>query len=283
MIGQGPYDDFLQTDAAINPGNRRATRQLSGEVIGINTAILSRTGGSIGIGFAIRINVARDVYRELAATGKVSRGWLGVTIRPLTQELAKGFGLKEPEGVLIAEVGKDSRAEKAGLRSGDIILEFDGKRVGDARKLQRAVAQADPGKTAPVKVWRDKAETSVTAKLGEMPEARVAAEGKPTLGKTAHEKLGLEVRPLTPDVARQFNVREDDGLVVVAVEPDGPAATTGVQRGAVILEANQARIRTLGEFERVVEGVKPGEQVTLLIQRGGQNLYVAFEAGPSTG
>jgi serine protease Do len=281
VIGQGRYDDFLQTDAAINPGNSGGPLvNMSGEVIGINTAILSRTGGSIGIGFAIPSGVAQHVYRELLAKGKVTRGWLGVTIQPLTPELAKGFGLQEPTGALIAEVINDSPAEKAGLRPGDIILEFDRKKVGHTRELQRAVTRADPGKTAPMTVWRDKAEKSLTVRLGEMPEDRIAAGVERAVPKMM---LGMEVRPLTPDLAWQLDVRRDTGVVVVSVHPDGPSARAGVRSGDVILEVNHERIRALGDFERVVKGVEPGEPVTLLLQRGRQNLYVAFEVGRLTG
>jgi serine protease Do len=281
VIGQGRYDDFLQTDAAINPGNSGGPLvNMSGEVIGINTAILSRTGGSIGIGFAIPSGVAQHVYRELLAKGKVTRGWLGVTIQPLTPELAKGFGLQEPTGALIAEVINDSPAEKAGLRPGDIILEFDRKKVGHTRELQRAVTRADPGKTAPMTVWRDKAEKSLTVRLGEMPEDRIAAGVERAVPKMM---LGMEVRPLTPDLAWQLDVRSDTGVVVVSVHPDGPSARAGVRSGDVILEVNHERIRALGDFERVVKGVEPGEHVTLLLQRGRQNLYVAFEVGRLTG
>ncbi len=280
VIGQGPYDDLLQTDAAVNPGNSGGPLvNMSGEVIGINTAILSRAGGSTGIGFAIPSGVARHAYRELLAKGRVTRGWLGVTIQPLTPELAKGFGLKEPKGALIAEVVKHSPAEKAGLRPGDIILEFDREGVNHTRELQRAVTRADPGKTAPITVWRDKAERSLTVRLGEMPEERIAD----VVEKAAPKVLGMEVRPLMPDLAGQLGVRRDTGVVVVAVHPDGPSARGGVRSGDVILEMNHERIRALGDFERVAKSIEPGENVTLLLQRRAQKLYVAFEVGRLTG
>src|SRR5262245_11264362 len=177
----GPFDDFLQTDAAINPGNSGGPLvNMSGEVVGINSAILSRSGGNVGIGFSIPANMAKRIYTELVAQGKVTRGWLGVSIQPLTPELAKSFGLKEPKGVLISDVVKDSPADKAGLASGDVLLEFDGKKVDVPQDLQKIVAVTAPGKGVPVKVWRDKGEKTLDIKIGETPEetAQLEPSGK---------------------------------------------------------------------------------------------------------
>ena len=174
-IGQGPFDDFLQTDAAINPGNSGGPLvNMSGEVVGINSAILSRSGGNVGIGFSIPSNMARRIYTELAAKGKVTRGWLGVSIQPMTPELAKGFGLKDSKGVLISDVVQDSPADKAGLAAGDIVVEFDKKKVDSPQDLQKVVAVTAPGKGVPVKVWRDKTEKTFEIKIGETPEDSVA-------------------------------------------------------------------------------------------------------------
>jgi serine protease Do len=280
VIGQGPYDDFLQTDAAINPGNSGGPLvNMDGEVIGINTAILSRTGGSIGIGFAIPSQVAQHVYRELLTKGKVTRGWLGVTIQPLTPELAKGFGLPQPRGALIAKVIPNSPADEAGLRPGDIILEFDGKRVGHTRELQRVVTRSDPGKTAPIRVWRDEGERTLTVRLGEIPEEPIAVGAE----RAAPKILGMKVRLLTPDLAWQLDIGSAMGVVVVAVHPDGPSARAGVRSGDVILEMNHTAIGSLDDFKRVASDVGPGGTVTLLLQRRAQKLYVAFEVGRLTG
>src|SRR5216110_3295253 len=195
QLGQGPFDDFLQTDAAINPGNSGGPLvNMSGEVIGINSAILSRSGGNVGIGFSIPSNMAKRIYTELAAKGKITRGWLGVSIQPLTPELAKSFGLKEPKGVLVADVVKDSPADKAGLTSGDILTEFDGKKVDAPQDLQKIVAVTTPGKGVPVKVWRDKGEKSLEIKIGETPEETAQATEPGGKGKSL---LGLDARPLT--------------------------------------------------------------------------------------
>jgi serine protease Do len=273
QIGQGPFDDFLQTDAAINPGNSGGPLvNMSGEVIGINSAILSRIGQNAGIGFAIPSNLAKRIYTELIAKGKVTRGWLGVSIQPLTSELAKGFGLKEPKGVLIADVVQDSPADKAGITAGDIILEFDGKKVDTPQDLQKIVALTSPGKGVPVKVWRDKAEKRLEIKIGETPDDTVALRSS-NKGRTL---LGLEVRPITPEIARQLNLRSLDGVVVVSVEEESPAAEAGLQRGDVIREVNRQRIRSLQDFERATKDIKEGDRVTVLLQRGPQSLYVAF-------
>src|SRR6266481_5058378 len=194
-IGQGPFDDFIQTDAAINPGNSGGPLvNMQGEVIGINTAIVA--GGS-GIGFAIPSNMARKIYTELIAKGKVTRGWLGVSIQPLTPELARSFGSKDAKGVLINEVMSDSPAAKAGLKPGDILLEFEGRPMEGTGDLQRAVGFFSPDRTAKVRILRDQAEKVVEVKVGQAPDERQAQQQRPGPGR-ARSMLGLEVRPVTP-------------------------------------------------------------------------------------
>ena len=272
-IGQGPFDDFLQTDAAINPGNSGGPLvNMSGEVVGINSAILSRSGGNVGIGFSIPSNMAKRIYTELVARGKITRGWLGVSIQPLTPELAKSFGLMEPKGVLIADVVKDSPADKAGLVSGDVLMEFDGRKVDAPQDLQKVVSVTAPGKGVPIKVWREKGEKALEIKVGETPEdtAQLEPSGK------SKSLLGLETRPITPEIARQLNLRTTEGVLVARVEEEGPAAEAGLQRGDVIREINRQRIRSAQDYERATQGLKPGDRVTVLLQRGQQSLYVAF-------
>jgi serine protease Do len=267
------FSDFLQTDAAINPGNSGGPLvNMSGEIIGINSAILSRSGGNVGIGFSIPINMAKRIYTELAAKGKVTRGWLGVSIQAITPELAKGFGLKEPKGVLISDVVQDSPADKAGIAAGDIVTEFDGKKVETPQDLQKVVALTSPGKGVPIKVWRDKGEKTLEIKIGETPDESVALKST----NKSKAVLGLEVRPITPDIARQLNLRGPDGVVVASVDDDSPAAEAGLQRGDVIREVNRQRVRNMQEFERATKDVKEGDRVTVLLQRGQQSLYVAF-------
>jgi serine protease Do len=275
QIGQGPFDDFLQTDAAINPGNSGGPLvNMQGEVIGINTAIVA--GGS-GIGFAIPSNMARKIYTELQAKGRVTRGWLGVSIQPLTPELAKSFGAKDNKGVLLSEVMPDSPAAKAGLQSGDIMLEFQGKRMEAPADLQRAVGLTSPGSTAKVKVWRDSSEKSVEVKIGEAPDEQ--REARATPGRPGKTILGLDVRPLTPEIARQLNLRSTEGVVVARVDDGSPAEEAGIQRGDVIREVNRQKVRSLPDFERLTKDAKEGDRLTVLLQRGPMSLYVAFTVG----
>jgi len=273
QIGQGPFDDFLQTDAAINPGNSGGPLvNMRGEVIGINTAIVA--GGS-GIGFAIPSNMARKIYAELLAKGKVTRGWLGVSIQPLTPELARSFGAKDTKGVLISDVVPESPAATAGLRPGDILLEFDGKRMEGPGDLQRAVGLFAPGQSAKVVLWRDQGEKTVEVKIGEAPEER---ELQRRQGR-ARSLLGLEVRAITPEVARQLNLPSTEGVVVVRVEDGSAAAAAGLQRGDVIREVNRRKVQTLSDFERATSDLKTGDKLTMRLQRGPMSMYVAFTLG----
>jgi serine protease Do len=274
QIGQGPFDDFLQTDAAINPGNSGGPLvNMQGEVIGINTAIVA--GGS-GIGFAIPINMAKKIYTELVAKGKVSRGWLGVSIQPLTPELAKSFGAKDTKGVLISDIVPDSPASKSGLKSGDVLLEFNGKKMEAPGDLQRAVGLSSPNQDAKLKVLRDQSEKTLEIRIGEAPEERAEAKGNGTRGRSL---LGLDVRPVTPEIARQLNLPSPEGVVIARVEDGSAAAEAGIQRGDVIREINRQRVRTMGDFERLTKDAKEGDRLTVLLQRGQTSLYVAFSAG----
>ena len=275
QLDQGPFDDFLQTDAAINPGNSGGPLvNMQGEVVGINTAIVA---GASGIGFAIPSNMARKIYTELRDKGRVTRGWLGVSIQQLTPELARSFGARESKGVLINEVVPDSPAAKAGLKPGDIQLEFEGRPMEATSDLQRAVGFFSPEHVAKVKVWRDQGEKILEIKVGQAPEERQAQQPRP--GAKARSMLGLEVRPVTPDIARQLNLRSTDGVVVVRVEDGSAAAEAGVQRGDVIKQVNGQTVRTMPDFERLTRDVKEGDPLTVLLQRGQMSLYVALGVG----
>jgi serine protease Do len=278
QLDQGPFDDFLQTDAAINPGNSGGPLvNLQGEVIGINTAIYA---AGQGLGFAIPSNMARKIYTELRDKGRVTRGWLGVSIQPLTPELARSFGAKDPKGVLINEVMPDSPAAKAGLKPGDILLEFEGRALDGPADLQRSVGFFVPDRSAKVKIWRDQAEKTVEVKVGQAPDERQAQQQqqRPGGGRT-RSMLGLEVRPVTPDIARQLNLRTTEGVIVVRVEDGTPAAEAGVQRGDVVKQLNGQTVRTMADFERLTRDMKEGDPLTVLLQRGAMSLYVAFRVG----
>jgi serine protease Do len=268
QIGAGPYDDFLQTDAAINPGNSGGPLvNMQGEVIGINTAIVR--GGS-GIGFAIPSDMARRISTELLDKGAVTRGWLGVVVQPLTKDLADSFGIPTADGALVAEVMPGSPAATAGLKPGDVIVEVDGKKIDNPGDLARAIGLAEPGRTARLRVWQDKRERTLQITLGQMPAERQTA------------RLGLEVRPVTAELARELNLPTTDGVVVVRVEEGSPAARAGVRRGDVIREVNRQPVRSLAEFERATQRARPGQPLALRLQRGSTWLYVAVhpEAEP---
>jgi len=272
-IGQGPFDDFIQTDAAINPGNSGGPLvNMQGEVIGINTAIVA--GGS-GIGFAIPSNMAKKIYTEINSKGRVTRGWLGVSIQPLTPELAKSFNAKDTKGVLVSDVIPDSPAAKAGLKPGDILLDFDGKKVEAPADLQRTVGLTQPGQDAKMKVWRDQSEKTIDIKIGEAPDEK---EVQQRPARATPSTLGLEVRPITPDLARQLNLKSTDGVIVARVEEGSAAGEAGVQRGDVIREINRQKVRSMADYERLTKDVKDGDRLTVLLQRGQMSLYVAFTA-----
>jgi serine protease Do len=279
QLEQGPFDDFLQTDAAINPGNSGGPLvNMQGEVIGINTAIVA---GGTGIGFAIPSNMARKIYTDLRDKGRVTRGWLGVSIQPLTPELARSFGSKDAKGVLINEVMADSPAARAGLKPGDILLEFEGRSMEGPGDLQRAVGLFSPERSAKVKILRDQTEKTVEIKVGQAPDERQAQQQQPPRpgGGKARTMLGLDVRPVTPEIARQMNLRTTDGVIVVRVDDGTPAAEAGVQRGDVVKQLNGQNVKTMADFERLTQGMKEGDPLTVLLQRGAMSLYVAFRVG----
>lgn len=274
-LGIEAYEDFIQTDAAINPGNSGgALVNVRGEFIGINTAILSRAGGNQGIGFAVPSNMAREVMEQILKSGRVVRGWLGVSIQPVTPQMAKAFGLADARGALVSDVVPDSPAARAGLGNGDVIIEIDGKSVEDSRDLQLSVARMKPGTKTNLKVIRDGRATGISVTLGELPEERRAARPDTRRGGALE---GVEVDELTPQVAGQLGLpRQTLGVIVVSVRPDSAAAAAGLRRGDVIQEANRKPVTSVETFERVVR--QTGDQpVLLLVNRAGNTYYVVVE------
>ncbi len=272
VIGAGPYDDFIQTDASINPGNSGGPLlNLQGEVVGINSAIFSRGGGNIGIGFAIPIGQARSIIAQLRESGKVTRGWLGVMIQPVTKELADSFGLEEPKGALIAEVTEGSPAQRSGLERGDVITAFNGQTINDSRDLPALVADAQVGSEAEVRLLRGGQEKDVSVKLGELPEQ--LARRRP-----AQESWGMTVANITPDIARQFQLdTARKGVIVTAVEPGSPAATAGIQPGDLIEEVNRKTITSIDEFSRAIADLKDDDTLLILARRGTFTSFFALK------
>ncbi|MBI4688219.1 MAG: DegQ family serine endoprotease [Nitrospirae bacterium] len=281
-VGIAEYEDFIQTDAAINPGNSGGPLvNIKGELIGINTAIFSRTGGYQGIGFAVPSNMARRVMEQLIKTGKVTRGWLGVSIQHVTPELAKQFGLKDSNGALVSDIFSGSPAEKAGLKRGDVIVEINGKPLKDVESLRNIVSQSEIGGTVKLKIIRGGKPFSIEAVVAELPkETAEAAPEKPSEEPGGEGALsGFSVMELTPDIAKQLGLRrEEKGVVIVKVEPESMAEEAGLRKGDVIQEVNKRRINSLPDFSSVVSRLKEGDTVLLFINRGGQRFYITLKA-----
>jgi serine protease Do len=271
-IGQGPYDSFIQTDASINPGNSGGPLlNLRGEVIGINTAIFSRTGGNIGIGFAIPINLVKELLPQLRGKGKVVRGYLGVLIQKVTPEIAESLGMEKSQGALVANVSKDGPAEKAGVKVGDVIVEFDGKEVKDSANLPIIVARTPVDKKVRMKVLRDKKETFLNVAVGELKDEEVVA--------TVPEKgeLGLTVQRLTPQMAESLGLERAEGVVVTAVEPASAGDEAGIRRGDIIVEVDRKAVRSIDDYKKAVAGVRKGRGVLFLVRRGDSTLFLALK------
>jgi len=261
------YVPFIQTDVAINPGNSGGPLfNMAGEVIGINSQIYSRTGGYMGLSFAVPIEVAMKVKTDLQKYGKVSRGRLGVTIQGVSQELADSFGLKKPQGALVAAVESKSPAEKAGIKTGDIILGVDGRDIENSIDLPRLIGESRPGTQVKLKIWRQGDTRELSASLGEAPAEKVAKADAPS--KMKPSKLGVAVRPLTDDERKQ--IESEGGLLVEQAE--GPAARAGVQAGDVILAFNNQTLKSVDQLRHLVD--KSRGAVALLIQREGSKIYV---------
>jgi serine protease Do len=268
VIGSGPYDNFIQTDASINPGNSGGPLiNMKGEVVGINTAIIA---SGQGIGFAIPINMAKEIAPQLQEKGHVTRGWLGVSIQEMTPELAKSFGLKEKKGALVAEVVSGSPAEKAGIEQGDVIVEFDGKEITESKDLPRMVALTPVGKAVILKLSRSGKVLDRQVKVGEMEEKTEVVKTHST-----KKSLGITVQNVTPEIAKGLGLKKETGVVVTRVEPGSPAADAGIQTGDVIHEVNRKPVKNVEDFIQKVEKAKDQDHVLLFLQRGQNNLFAA--------
>ncbi|RXK88535.1 DegQ family serine endoprotease [Chlorobaculum sp. 24CR] len=274
-VGVADYENFIQTDAPINPGNSGGPLvNIGGELVGINTAIASRTGGFDGIGFAVPSNMAYRVYTSLLKNGKVVRGYLGVTIQDVDENIAKGLHLKTPEGVVIGTVMQGGPAAKAGLKSGDVILEFNGRKVSNSAELRNQIAAQAPGSRADIKVNRDGAIRTINALLESLPDNAVASVQS---AESANELLGFAVAPLTADLADRLNLKADSHRIVVsAVSRSSKAFSVGLRPGDVIISVDKKPVESVAAFNAIAGKKKKGELLFLLVERGPSRMYLAF-------
>ena len=285
-LSSGPYDDYMQIDAPINRGNSGGPSfNMNGQVIGVNTAIFSPTGGSVGIGFAVPANMAKAVIEELKSSGRVDRGWLGVQIQPVTPDVASALGLKEPKGALVAGLTDNSPAGKAGIKQGDVILSFNGAKINELRDLTRVVAATRKDSKAQVEVWRQGKPQTLAVTIAAMPKAdQVAAApdaaGKAEPGKTAEtgvDQLGLKLAPASAELRSRFGLKDEvKGAVVVGIDANTPAAERGIQLGDVIVGIGQERVTSVPDVVSKVKRAADEKQkaVLLLIDRKGNERYV---------
>ncbi len=275
-IGAGPYDDFIQTDASINPGNSGGPLiNARGQAVGINTAIFSQSGGSVGIGFAIPVSLAKAVVTQLAESGSVTRAWLGVAIQPVTPDLAKSFERADTAGALVSSVTPGSPASRAGLKPGDIITRYDGRAIARVGDLPRAVAETRVGRHVPLTVVRDGKSLELTARV----EALESKESRQASSEPdAKPALGLAVQPLTPEVARRLGVTEREGLVVQGVEEGSPAVEAGFERGDVIVEVNRQPAKSVALLKDAVAKREKGKPILFRVERQGTSLYLTVAA-----
>jgi serine protease Do len=274
-VGITTYEDFIQTDAAINPGNSGGPLlNLDGKVVGINTAIISRSGGNMGIGLAIPVNMAKSIYEQLIAEGKVVRGYMGVMLQELTPELAENFGLEEAKGAIITKVVEDSPAEKAGIEFEDVVIELQGKPVEDAKDLMKDVAMLTPGTKVDLVVWRENKKKKLTIELGERPSRdELTLDDKPTIV----DDLGLDVKDLSDELASRLGYEDLEGVVVVEVRRGSPAHQKGIEPGMLIMKVGRTEVNNTRDFYREIKKINKGETVVLLLTDGEQKRFVTLD------
>jgi serine protease Do len=272
IIGAGPYDDFIQTDAPINPGNSGGPLfNMKGEVIGINTAIIPN---GQGIGFAIPVNTAKTLLPDLLSKGKVTRGYLGVNIQNISEDLASSLQLKDAKGALVSEVVQGSPAEKAGVKRGDVITGFNNKAIKDSHELSSAVAGTAVDKDVSLTIIRDGKEMTLHIKIGRLDGQEPA---KASAEETSQGKWGLQLQDLTPDLARQLNAKTQQGVVVAGVQPGSPAEEASIQKGDIILEINRQPVKGVSDMKEKIEKSPSKNSLLLLVQRGGNTLYLVLK------
>ncbi len=277
-VGINEYENFIQTDAAINPGNSGGPLlNIHGEVIGINSALFSRTGGYMGIGFAIPIDMVKAIEGQLHSYGKVTRGWLGVAIQDVNEDLAKSFGLDEAHGILISEVQQDSPAEEAGLQQGDVIIKLDDIVLMDVNNLRNRVAMLIPDTKAEIEIIRDGKNKVVSVTIGEQPSDFGNISKTPD-GKASLDEFGLALQDLTPELAEKLGYQEKQGVLISDVEPDNVAAKSGLKPGQLIEEVNKERVRNLKELQTILKNSQNPKRLLLRIRSGNFSHYVVLVA-----
>lgn len=279
-MGIEDYENFIQTDAAINPGNSGgALVDLEGRLIGINTAILSRSGGSQGVGFAIPSNLARSVMESLIKNGQVTRGYLGVSIQNVTPALAQEFKLKDASGALVGDVVPDGPADKAGFKSGDVIVKFNGKKVSDSRRLRLQVAETGPGSSVPVEVVRNGEAKTLTVTVKQLPGTEQLADANPQNGGDTGTLNGVDVGDLDSQARRQFNVpKEVQGAIITQVDPGSAAAEAGLKPGDVIEEINRHPVKSSADAVRLTENTRSKRTLVRVWDNGGSHYVVVDES-----
>lgn len=274
-FGSGPYENFIQTDASINMGNSGGPLfDLEGYLIGINSVIFSRTGGNIGLGFAIPVNMVKNVVAQLKEHGAVTRGWLGVMIQHVTADLAEKFGLDRPIGALVGEVMEKSPADKAGLKQGDVIIAFMGKEITNMTNLPSMVAQTPVGTKAELTIVRKGKKKQVAITIGKLDEEQVNAGAA---GENISRELGLTVQELTPELAKTLGIDAQEGLIISDVERGSPAAAAGIKRGEIILEIDQQPVKSIKEFRDVLKKAKTDSDILLLTKRDKHTRFVVIK------
>lgn len=272
-LGLGAYDDFIQTDAAINPGNSGGPLfNLNGEVVGVNTAIIA---GGQGIGFAIPVDMARNVVEQLQNKGKVVRGWLGVLVQQITPEIAESLNLSQSEGALVSDVTPGGPADKAGIKRGDVIVAFDGNRIEDMPDLPKTVATNEPGTKSKLTFIRNGKENTVHLTIGELPEE--AAVSTNVKNNNVERNLGLIVQEINPQIQRRFRLEESKGVIITDVNPGSIGYEAGLMAGDIILEINKQNIENLDAYRKSVDSLKEGQTALLLVQRASNTIYVALK------
>ena len=276
VIGAGPYDNFIQTDASINLGNSGGPLiNASGEVVGVNSAIFSQSGGNVGIGFAVPIDLAKKIVDQLRKNGRVVRGWLGIRAQDVSPQLAASLGLtRNPADMAtVTEVGENSPAAEAGIKTGDVIVKFNGKPVPKSQDFPSLIADTPPGHKVTLKIIRDKKEQIISVKIGELPEDGEAVQK----AETRDPEIGVRVQRITPEAARRLGLSSTKGVLVVEVQPGSPADQVGVEPADVVREVNQRPVNNVSDFERALRQGRRGDRILLLVQRGDNAVFFALK------